>query len=119
MISRAVVRECTSAFAGFSNCRHRNQPCVIGELDGFRQHAAALLGRGRQHHLRAEETQQLAALDAETFGHGDDERIALLRAHHRETDAGVAAGGFDDGLAGLQRAAAFGVFDDGAAPGGP
>ena len=29
MISRAVVRECTSAFAWFSNWRHRNQPCLF------------------------------------------------------------------------------------------
>ena len=28
MISRAVVRECMSAFASFSNWRVRNQPCV-------------------------------------------------------------------------------------------
>jgi hypothetical protein len=35
-----------------------------------------------------------------------------LRADHGEADAGVAAGGLDDGLAGLERAGAFGVLDD-------
>ena len=46
------------------------------------------------------------------LGHRDDERIALLRAHHREPDAGVAARRLDHGLAGLELAAALGVFDD-------
>jgi hypothetical protein len=35
-----------------------------------------------------------------------------LRADHGEADAGVTAGELDDGLAGLEGAGAFGVFDD-------
>ena len=30
--------------------------------------------------------------------HGQEQAIALDGAHHGQTDAGVAAGGFDDGL---------------------
>ena len=90
------------------------EPAVrLGELDGLREHAAALLRRRREHDLGAEEAHQLAALDAEVLGHHDDERIALLRADHREPDAGVAARGLDDRLAGLQRAASLGALDDG------
>jgi hypothetical protein len=73
-----------------------------------------LLGRRREHHLGAEETQQLAALDAEALGHGDHEGITLLRADHGEADAGVATGRLDDGLAGLEQSATLGVLDDGA-----
>ncbi len=62
--------------------------------------------------LGSEESHELAAFDGEGFGHGDDEWVALLRTDHGEADAGVAAGGFDDGLAGLECAGAFGVFDD-------
>ena len=42
----------------------------------------------------------------------DDQRIAVLRAHHGEADAGVAAGRLDDGLPGAERAAALGRLDD-------
>ena len=84
----------------------------LGELDGLGEHAAALSRRRRQHDLRAEEAHQLAALDAEVLGHRDDERIALVRAHHREADAGVAARRLDDGLAGPQLAGALRIFDD-------
>ena len=61
--------------------------------------------------FRSEEAHQPAALDAEGLGHGDDERVALLCAHHGEADAGVAAGGLDHGLAGLELAGALGIFD--------
>ena len=82
------------------------EPAVrLGQLDRLVHHAEAALGGGREHHLGAEEAHQLAALDAERFGHGDDQRIALRGAHHGEADAGVAAGRLDHGLAGLELAA--------------
>ncbi len=62
--------------------------------------------RRRENHLRAEHAHDLAALDRERLHHHGDERITLRRADRRERDAGVAGGGLDDGLAGLQRAAA-------------
>jgi hypothetical protein len=84
----------------------------LRQLDGLGQHAGALLPRRREHHLRAEETHQLASFDAEVLGHHDHERIALARAHHRQADAGVSAGRLDHRLAGLERAAALGGLDD-------
>ena len=103
------ARWCASA------CRHwprsrtggvRNQPCVSASSTALASMPHAALGGRRQHDLGAEEAHQLAALDAEALGHRDDQRIALLRADHREPDAGVAAGRLDHGLAGLQRAGA-------------
>ncbi len=84
----------------------------LRELDGLGEHAAAFLRRRCQHDLRAEEAHHLAALDAEVLGHGHDQGIALLRADHGKTDAGVAAGRFDDGLTRLQLTSPLRVFDD-------
>src|SRR5438067_509464 len=74
---------------------------------------ARALGGGRENHLRPQQAHDLAALDRERLGHGGDERITLGRAHHGERDAGVARGGLDHRLAGLERTAALGVLDDG------
>src|SRR6516162_5485193 len=63
-------------------------------------------------HLRAEEAHELAAFDTELLGHGHDQRIALLRAHHGEPDAGVAARCLDDGLSGFELPRLLGRFDD-------
>ena len=73
----------------------------LRELQRLGDHAAAFFGRRREDHLGTQETHQLAPLDAEILRHRDDERIALLRADHGKTDAGVAAGRLDDGLPGL------------------
>ena len=91
----------------------REEPAaLLGELDGLRHHAHPALRRRSQHHLGAQETHQLPPFDAEGLGHRHDQRIALLRAHHGETDAGVAAGRLDDGLPGLQLPGALGGLDD-------
>ena len=89
------------------------KPAVgLGQFDRLDVHAEPFLRAGRQDDLRAEHPHQLAPLDGEAVGHGDDERIALLGADHGEADAGVAAGRFDDGLARLEGAAALALFDD-------
>ena len=89
------------------------EPAVLfGELDGFFEHAEAAGGGGGEDDFCSEEAHELAAFDGEGLGHGDYEGVALLGADHGEADAGVAAGGFDDGLAGLEGAGAFGVLDD-------
>jgi hypothetical protein len=67
---------------------------------------------GVKYHLGAQEAHQPAPLDREALGHGDHQRIALLGADHGQPDAGVAAGRLDHGLAGLERAGAFGILDD-------
>ena len=74
----------------------------LRKLDGLNHHAEGPSGRGRQHHFGTEKAHKLAPLHAELLGHGHDERIALSRAHHGETDAGVAARCLDDRLSGLQ-----------------
>src|SRR6202521_4627956 len=89
------------------------EPTVhLGELDRLRKHTAAF-ERGRcQHDLCAEEAHQPAPLDAEVLTHGHNERIALLCAHHREPDTGIAAGRFDYRLSRFQSSRAFRVFDN-------
>ena len=111
-ISRAVVRECMSGLASFSNCRVRNQPCVLASSLRLVDHADAAVGGRREHHLGAEEAHQLAALDAEGLRHGDDQRIALGGADHREPDAGIAGGRLDHGLPGLELAGFLRRLDD-------
>ena len=69
-------------------------------------------GARRQDHLGAQHAHQLAAFDRKTVGHGHDKRIALLRADHGKTDAGIAAGRLDDGLPRLQGAIALAFLDD-------
>ena len=89
------------------------EPAIrLGQLDRLAVHAQSLLGARRQHHLGSENPHQLAPLDGETVRHGHDQRIAFLCTDHGKTDAGVAAGRFDDSLTGLQRAAALGGLDD-------
>ena len=90
------------------------EPAVfLGQFFGNAHHADAALGGGCEDDFAAEAADEFAPLDGESFGHDRNEGIAFGGAHHGERDAGVAGGGFDDGLAGLQQAAFFGVVDDG------
>jgi hypothetical protein len=89
------------------------EPAVLfGELSCLLDHAEATRRTGGNDDLCSEEAHELSPLDGEGFGHGDDEWITLGCTDHGEADAGVAAGGFDDGLAGLERAGFFCIFDD-------
>ena len=89
------------------------EPAVrLGELGRLVDHAHAALGSGREHHLGAEEAHQLAPLDGKALSHGQHQRIALLRADHGQPDAGIAGGGFDDSLPGLELAGFFRRLDD-------
>jgi hypothetical protein len=45
------------------------------------------------------------------LGHRDHERIALLRTHHGKADSGIAAGGLNNGLPGLELARPLSLFD--------
>ena len=83
----------------------RQEPAVgLGKLDSLFDHADASLGGRGEHHLGTEKAHQLAALDAEGLGHRDHQRIAFFGAHHGKADAGVAARGLDDRLAGFELA---------------
>ena len=89
------------------------EPAVLlGQLDRLVEHAAALLAGRREHHPGAEKAQELPPLDAEALGHGQHQRVALLRADHRQADAGVAAGRLDHRLPRAEQAAALRILDD-------
>src|SRR5690606_1482407 len=90
------------------------EPAVLrGQFLGLAHHAGAALGGGGEDHLRAVGTHQLAAFYRECLGHHRDELVAARRAHHRQRHAGVAGGGLDHGVAGLEQALFFGVQEDG------
>ncbi len=75
-------------------------------------HPDALLGPRGQHNLCTKHPHQPAPLDRKAIGHGDNKRIALLRADQCQADPGVAARGLDHGLARLDPAFPLGGFDD-------
>ena len=72
---------------------------LLGLLDG----AAHALGAGGQDDLGAVRAQHDPALGGHGLRHGQDDLVAAGGADHGQGDAGVAAGGFDDGAAGLER----------------
>src|SRR5205809_601705 len=89
------------------------EPAVhLREFDRFRQHPTAFEARRGEHDLGTEKAHQLAAFDAEVLSHCYHERVALLGAHHCESDPRVATRRLDDRLSRLQTAAAFGVLND-------
>jgi hypothetical protein len=80
-----------------------HEPAVrLRQLDRLLNHAEGAVGGRGQDHLGAEKAHQAAALNAEAFGHGHDQRVALLGADHRQADPGIAARRLDHSLAGLQ-----------------
>ena len=82
-----------------------------GELFGSEDRPGHALDRGREQHFRAEALQQPATLPAHVFRHRQNQPVPLDGADERQPDAGVARGGLDNRVAGLKRAAAFGVLD--------
>ena len=83
----------------------REEPAVLGgELLRLDDHAGALVRGVCQHHLGAEEAHQLAPLDRKGLRHDAHERVALGRAHGRQSDAGVPRGGLHHRLPRLQLA---------------
>src|SRR5262245_22081570 len=88
--------------------RIRNGPEHLFRLGDRAVHA--LLAR-REHDLGAERLQQPAALEAHCLGHGDNKAVTLGGTGEGQTDAGVAAGRFDDGGVLVDLALAFGGLD--------
>ena len=86
-ISRAVVRECMSALASFSNWRVRNQPCVSASSTAFLTMPMPRSAAGVRTTLAPRKRISLRRSTLNGLGHRDDQRIALLRADHREADA--------------------------------
>jgi len=83
-----------------------------GEFACLGDHAGAACFAGGKDNFGTEKAHEFAALDAEGLRHDDDERVAFLRADHGKADAGVAAAGLNDGLAGLEKAALLRILND-------
>jgi hypothetical protein len=75
--------------------------------------------RCQQHDVGAEGAHGLAPLDGEVLGHDQHHAVAAHGRRHRQGDAGVAAGGLDQGVARLDVAALLGVAGSSTAPAGP
>ena len=69
---------------------------------GFCDGAGHALGTGSQYQFRAKGLHQQAALDAHGVRHDDDGLVAPGGGNGAKSDAGISAGGLDDGGAGLQ-----------------
>ena len=81
----------------------------LGEADG----AVRALGSRREDDLGSEQAKELLALGGRVVGHHDPNRVPQARADHRQADAGVAARGLQDRLAGTQRPVGHGRLDHG------
>ncbi len=103
-ISWAVPSKWLRGFAGFSNWLGMNAPSVSSRISRRPIHRAghALL-RGRQHHFGAVRAQDVPPAGAHVLRHHQHAAVALQRRHHRQADAGVAAGGLDDGRSARSR----------------
>ncbi len=67
----------------------------------------------RHPHFRAERAHVRDFFLRHLVGNDEDDAITFGRGDERETEAGVAGGGFDDGAAGLEVPVALGRFDHG------
>ena len=79
---------------------HVARGVVGGHLERHRDRAVGALGAVGVDDLRAVHLQQLGALGRHVLGHHDLQPVALARADHRQRDAGVAGGRFEDRLPG-------------------
>ena len=70
-------------------------------------------GSGGEHQFGTEGTQYGPPFPAHRVRHGQDDAIAAGGAHHGQRDAGIAAGGLDDGAAGGELARGLGSIDHG------
>ncbi|VTR64010.1 hypothetical protein DESC_120102 [Desulfosarcina cetonica] len=66
---------------------------------------------GREQNIGPACAQDLLAFDAGRLAHGQQQRVALDRTDHRQADAGIAAGGLDNGLAGFEFSRTLAGFD--------
>ena len=81
---------------------------LVGGLDGT---GHALRGLG-EHNLGPKCLEEHATLDRHRRRHRQHDAVAACGANHRERDAGVSAGCFDDRAAWRERPGSFGGVDD-------
>src|SRR5687767_2076479 len=86
-------------------------PVLLRELHRHLHHSGCAQCRRCENHLRTQETHQPSPLDAERFGHRNDQRISLRSTDHREPDAGVATRRLDYSLPGLECTASLCILD--------
>ena len=98
-ISRAVVRVCTSALASLSNWRHRNQPCAAASSIALFSMPVPFSAAGVSTTRAPRKRSSLRRSTLKLSAIVTHQRVALLGAHHRQADAGVAAGRLDHRLA--------------------
>ena len=84
---------------------------LVAECFGPGDGAFHAFGSGRQLQPCAEGLEQTAALQAHRVGHRQDQFVSFDRRDTGQSDARVAAGGFDDRGSGREEAFLFGVFD--------
>ena len=91
----------------------RSRP-LLGDALG---HRVVRVGRVRRHrggaqqHLGAVCLEQVHLLARDLVRHAEHGAVAAHRRHHRQTDAGVARGAFDDRAPGFEQALALGGLD--------
>ena len=83
---------------------------LLSQLFGAGYGALHALGTGGQLQLGAVGAQQVAALYAHRLGHGKYHLVAAAAAHPGQSHTGVAAGGLNDGGAGLEASVPLGIF---------
>ena len=93
--------------------RHERAGRLFHHLLGTCDRAGHPIRGRREHDVRAVRTQDVPTLEAHVLRHHEHAAVAADRSDHREADAGVAAGGFDDGRARAQTTRALGLDDHG------
>src|SRR6478736_4589854 len=91
--------------------RRERQRRLGGDFSGFLDRAFYLLFLRREHHFSTVRLQQLTALQAHACWHGQNAAIAAACANQGQSDAGVAAGRFDNDATGHEFALTLGAFE--------
>ena len=83
----------------------------LSQLIGFGNSALHAFGAFRQHNFRTVVLQNIAALNAHGFRHGQNDAIAFRSSDRRQTNTGVAGSRFNNYGTGFQQPFFFRVFD--------
>ncbi|OQA02734.1 MAG: hypothetical protein BWY69_00891 [Planctomycetes bacterium ADurb.Bin401] len=86
---------------------------VCGHLLGFLDSARNAVFCGSEDELSAERLDKFFSFFAHIFGHNDNDFISFEPSDQSDSDAGVAACGFDNDGIGFEPAVAFSAFEHG------
>ena len=90
---------------------HEDVGVLRRHLRGHRDRAVAAEFAGGERQLRTEELEQVAPLDADAGGHHAVHGVTVETPDQGQGESGVAGGGLQDALTGLQRAIGAGRVD--------